>query len=309
MSACGIGNKQSLADRVVRAAERLEEAGTASGTIDASVALVKSAKPLVPGPPKILPGRITDVPIVVDLEEGSAAVGVKGGDPRTAVIVFRGTRMYQRIAPKTTSIAAAVLSSAASNLQPLIDAYHGITLVSPTETGPTTTSTTVKHAALQRRSRIPREWIAFDFGAIDKRDKTKRAGSLAINPTVILRLAKGVLTGSIERHGDHYEANVNRDKAERRLSEDERKELNKVFNANAIGGQTFKARIWLDGRGALRRFEVRLRQRLTSVDRADLTVTIDVDALGLPLHIAAPARAGTATVSSLGQLVTAVARA
>lgn len=309
LSACGLGAKQSLADRVVRAAERLEAAGTASGTIDASVALVKSDKPLVPGPPKILPGRITNVPIVLDLEDGSAAVGVKGGDPRTAVVVFRGTRMYQRIAPKTTSIASAVLSSAASNLQPLVDAYHGITLVSPTETGPTTTTTTIKHAALRRASRIPREWISFDYAEIDKKDKTKRAGSLAINPAVLLRLAKGVLTGSIERRGDLYEANVSRDKAERRLSEDERNELDKVFKANAVGGRTFKARIWLDERGELRRFEVRLRQRLTSVDRADLTVTIDVAGVGEPLHISAPARAGTATVSTLGQLVTAVARA
>jgi hypothetical protein len=308
-SSCSLGAKQTLADRVIRAADRLHAQGSATGTIDASVALVKSDKPLVPGPPKILPAKISDVPAVFDLARGDAAVGVKDGDPKTAVVVFRGTHMYQRIAPKTASVADAVLSSAASNLQPLVAAYHGITLENPKADAAATTTTTVKHAALRRVSRIPREWIAFDFSEIDKDDTTKRAGSFAINPTVLLRLAKGVLTGSIERHGDRYDANVNRDKAERRLDEDERKELDKMFKANAVSGRTFKARIWLDRAGALRRFEVRLRQRLTSIDRADLTVTMDIDEAGSPVRIAAPSRAATATVSTLGQLVTAVSRA
>ena len=88
----------------------------------------------------------------------------------------------------------------------------------------------------------------------------------------MLRLAGGVLTGSIERHADpktglvRYDANVSRDKAERRLNEDDRKLLDKVFRANVIGGRTFPARIWLDGDGNLRRFEVKLRQSLTNVD-------------------------------------------
>jgi hypothetical protein len=51
-----------------------------------------------------------------------------------------------------------------------------------------------------------------------------------------------------------------------------------------------------------------MRQHLTSVDRADLTVTIELDRTGLPLRIEAPDRKATATVSTLGQLVTSVAR-
>ena len=46
---------------------------------------------------------------------------MKGNDPSTAVLVFRGSDVYQRIAPKSLSVAAAVLSSAASNLEPLVD--------------------------------------------------------------------------------------------------------------------------------------------------------------------------------------------
>jgi hypothetical protein len=231
--------------------------------------------------------------------------------------------VYQRIAPKTTatgvaavlgqgSATVAALASAASNLQPLVDAYHGTTLnltgAAAVTSSSSTTTTTIAHAALRRASRIPREWIAFDYASLDKKDRNKRAGSFAINPAVLVRLVQGVLTGSIERHGDRYDANVNRDKAERHLSEDERKLLDKIFRANAISKRTFPAHIWLDRDGALRRFEVRMRQRLTSIDRADLTVRIDFDGVGSPIRIGAPDRRATATVSSLGQLVTSVAR-
>jgi hypothetical protein len=319
-TSCGLGAKQALADRIIAASKRLDAAGTATGTIDAEVALVKSDQPLVPGPPKILPGRITDVPSVFDLAHDSAAVGVKGDDPTTAVVVFRGSDLYQRIAPKTSAIAAAVLSSAASNLEPLVDAYHGITLAltAPADgaaTTSSTTTTTIKHAALQRASRIPREWIAFDFASLDSADSTKRAGSLAINPVVLLGLVKGTLTGSIERSATgesgltRYDGNVNRDKAERDLSDDEHKLLDKIFTANAVSGRTFPASIWLDGKGDIRRFRVRLRQHLTNVDRADLTITIDLRASDHRVRVGAPDSKATASVESLGQLVTAVARA
>jgi hypothetical protein len=320
-SGCGLGAKESLADRVERAGDRLESSGTATGTLAVSVKVLKAEDdPVVPGPPKILPSSIEKIPVALDLAHASAAVGIRDGDPTTAVLVFRGSNLYQRIAPKTTSIGAAVLgngastiaplASAASNLPPLAAAYVGATLgpAEPVATTSPSTATTVVHTALRRASRIPRKWVAFDFDGLDNDDSSTRAGSFAINPTVLLRLIHGVLTGSIERHGDRYDANVNRDKAERKLSEDERTVLDKIFRANAVSKRTFPAHIWLDRNGALARFEVRLRQHLTSVDRADLTVTIGLDRAGVPLHIGAPDRTTTATVATLGQLVTSVAR-
>jgi hypothetical protein len=300
---------------VTRASDRLEASATATGMLAVSVKVLKSEDhPIVPGPPKILPGTVNELPLLLDLTHDAAVVGVRGNDVKTAVVVFRGGDLYQRIAPKTASVASAILASAASNLQPLVDAYRGTTLnltgaSAPASTSSTTTTTTtIVHSALRRASRIPREWIAFDYDDLDKKDDTKRAGSFAISPTVVLHLVQGVLTGSIERHGDRYDANVNRDKAERHLSEDDRKLLDKIFRANAVSNHTFPAHIWLDGSGALRKFEVRMRQHLTSVDRADLTVTIELDRTGLPLRIEAPDRKATATVSTLGQLVTSVAR-
>jgi hypothetical protein len=118
-SACGLGAKESLADRVTRAGDRLRASGTASGVLAVDVKVLKSDDdPIIPGPPKILPGTVNQLPVVLDLAHDAAAVGVRGGDPKTAVVVFRGGNLYQRIAPKTTSIGAAtaILASAASNL-------------------------------------------------------------------------------------------------------------------------------------------------------------------------------------------------
>src|SRR5689334_2752760 len=94
-SGCGLGAKESLADRVTSAADRLEASGTASGMVAVSVKVLKSDDdPIVPGPPKILPGQITEVPIVVDVAHDAAAVGIRDKDPSTAVLVFRGSDLF-----------------------------------------------------------------------------------------------------------------------------------------------------------------------------------------------------------------------
>ena len=58
----------------------------------------KSDKPAVPGPPKIVPALTPQVPAVIDLRSGRAAIGVRDGDPSTGVLVFVGPDLYQRIA-------------------------------------------------------------------------------------------------------------------------------------------------------------------------------------------------------------------
>ena len=109
---------------------------------------------------------------------------------------------------------------------------------------------------------ISGSWIDFDYSSFPKRDKTKSAGSYAISPIVIERLALGALTGSIHQWAietvegvatTHYKMNVSCDKAERHLSDKQRQDLDKMFRANAIGGQVFAAEAWVDSTGTLRR--------------------------------------------------------
>jgi hypothetical protein len=121
-----------------------------------------------------------------------------------------------------------------------------------------------------------------------------------------------VLAGSIERRGAdadglvQYDANVSRDKAERKLSEDEREVLDKEFVANAVTRTVFPAKFWLDADGALVRMEVKLRQQLTNVDRADLTIRFDLSPVDSAVAIARPGNRGTVHVRTLGELVTTV---
>ena len=335
-SACSLGAKQSLADRIVNASKRLQASGGATATLAVKIALVKSDKPIVPGPPRILPAELPPVAALLDLRHGNAVVGVKSADPTTASLVFIGSDLYQRIPPKEVAAGSKVPSSAASNLLPLLAANGaqllstqtaadvgvqlpaGLAIPTTTSTSTSTTSTTVKPSALRRAPRVPRQWIAFDYSKIKDHDDTKRAGSYALNPDVLLRLLPGLLTGSIKQRGAdpvegpglmRYDANVSRDKADRRLSERDRKILDKMFTANAITARVFKTSIWLDGSGQLRRFTVTMRQGLTSIDRADLTVTLDVTAAGTEVAVPRPDPKATAVVGTLGQLVSSVSGA
>ena len=52
--------------------------------------------------------------------------------------------------------------------------------------------------------------------------------------------------------------------------------------------------------------KVTLRQQLSSIERADLSIRMVVGPDTKVLHIKAPGRRGTVRVSSLGQLVTTV---
>lgn len=336
MGACGLGSKQVLADRVINATHQLEADGTAEAALTIGIRIVPGKKPAQPGPARIAAFQLPALSALVDLRNGQAAVGVQNGDAGTAALLFLGSDIYERIPPKEATAGNRVRSQAASNLFPLIAAGNpqalelitrrqqpasppappGLPAVTTTTTttAPTTT-TTEKASPLRRAPRVPRQWIAFDYSKIKDRDSTKRAGSYAISPDAILRLGNGVLTGSIKRVGVEgtgedqlvrYDANVNRDKAERRLSEQQKKTLDKIFKANAVSARVFKARFWLDGHGRLRRMAVSLRQSLTNIDRADLNLTIDITKTGVPVAIPVPDPKATAVVGSLGQLVTSV---
>jgi hypothetical protein len=320
---CGLGDKEALADRIAVGLARLDDGGLVDATVAASITVVPSDQPAVPGPPRIIPARLDPVPSVLDLRRDQAAVGLTSPDPSSAAVVFLGGDLYQRIPPKTVTQTGDVPSSAATNLAAIVANFSAQAVAAQAEqaapgtdvTAPPEPTTTTAPSALRRTPRIPRQWIAFDYDALDDKDTTKRAGSLAINPVLLLELTRGVLTGSLERVATDepgltlYEANVNRDKAERRLSEERRKLIDKIYVANAVSKRTFPARIWLDDDGNLRRFEVTLRQALNNIDRADLLVTIDVSGVRDGGPIPKPDSKATASVGSLGQLVTAVSSA
>jgi hypothetical protein len=311
LGACGLGDRQAEADRIERAGKVLLASPSIGATLSAEVKIVKSDKPLIPGPPRVSPGLVKEVGVVMDPSEGRAAVGTDAALTRPPAIVFDGATMFQRIAVKTVTDPTAAVR-APSNFNAIANALSTQALVAPVV--PTTTTTTAPggdHPLLRRRLHIVRDWAKFDFAAIADHDRTKHAGSYAVNPVDLVRLSTGVLTGSIKRVGTtgdltRYDGNVSRDKAERKLSEDAREVLDKEFTANAITRRVFPATFWLDKDGRLAILRIAMRQQLTNVDRADLTITLVLAPFTKDVSIAAPSRTDSVTVSSLGQLVTTV---
>jgi hypothetical protein len=329
-TACSLGDKEAQADRVVAAGKRLLVAPSVDAVMNARVDIVPVAnRPINPGPPRIAPEGIAGVFTAINAPAGTAAVGIAtpGGNP---AILFTNDEIYQRITPKSVEAArnrltaivpsnfnalAATYSSQLVSLAPPPAPANAATTTSlalPQITLPTTTtSTTAAPSVLRRRVQIVREWAAFDYAAIPKHDKTKHAGSIAINPVDLLRLSQGVLAGSIKRRTDEaglvrYDVNVSRDKAERHLSEDARKILDKQFKANAVSRTVFPAKFWLDASGNLKRMQVTLRQQLTTIDRGDLTISFELSPAPKPYVVHKPGRQGTVHTRTLGELVTTV---
>ncbi|HZQ84090.1 MAG TPA: hypothetical protein VFA83_04590 [Acidimicrobiales bacterium] len=357
-SACSLGEKQAMTNRVIRAAALVGANGGVVATMVVDVKVIPSKLPIAPGPPKIVSNTANGISAVLDFKTSRAAVAFPAADPAQAAMVFIGSRVYQRTGIKAPAVQtpsaglAAIASGAApangvSGLQASATGRAGIdsnigalaasTVPVPTTTPagapsqpspstsstlpvltlPTTTSTTsttapASESRLHRPVRIQRQWIAFDYSSLPKRDKTKAAGSFAISPIVFERLILGTLTGSIRQQGTetidgvqtvHSTMNVSRDKIERHLPDRVRQDLDKMFRANAIGGQVFHAETWVDTGGRLRRFTVRMRQTLSRIDRADLTVTVDLAPADSPVAVPTPDPKTTAVVNQLGQLI------
>ena len=315
LSACGLGDREAQADRVIHAGEKLLATPSVAATVEATVTLVKSDKPIAPGPARLAPEHVSQIGAVINAPQNTAALGTNSANAEN-VIVFAGNKIYQRIASKSAASAKNALTTAVPSNFNALAAAMTTQLVAvpsvPVELVTSTTTTTAAPSKLRRRLQIVREWAAFDYAAIKDRDRTKHGGSLAVNPVDLLRLSRGVLAGSIKRRGVdasgrvEYDANVSRDKAERNLSEHEREILTKEFLANAITRRVFPAKFWLESDGSLARMQVKLRQQLSSVDRADLTVTFDFALQPDRVVIKPPGKQGTVHVRTLGELVTTV---
>lgn len=327
LGACGLGDRQAQADRISRAGERLLAAPSVDAVLHAQVrVLVPANKVVNPGPPRIAPENVNEIGVVLNGPAGTAAIGTNTKLNSNA-IVFVNDSIYQRIVQKAAGVAGnATTAEVPSNFNALAAAYTTAFLPpahatdAPTTTVPdfpgvviptTTTSTTTAPSVLRRRVQIVREWAAFDYAAIPDHDKTKHAGSLAINPVDLVRLARGVLAGSVKRRGSvggttSFSANVSRDKAEHKLNDAQRKILDKEFLANAVSRRVFPAEFVLDAQGNLKQMLVTLRQQLSPEARGDLTVSFSFTPRTEAVAITKPPKRGTVNSRTLGELVSTV---
>lgn len=156
-----------------------------------------------------------------------------------------------------------------------------------------------------RRDGVPaddaRPWVRLDLeqmredsGEISPFEGNAELILVALHPVLLVDLAAGTLTGSIETIGTEssggeqltgYEVNVALSKAigdtrRSRYPEDRREAIEQLIELLGVDGDVHPGEVWLDDRGDLRRFELRLRQRPLRGALFEAVATLDLDAPG-----------------------------
>lgn len=161
-----------------------------------------------------------------------------------------------------------------------------------------------------------RSWSKLNFATVGKKE-TNTLGGVGvvnpINPTYLLRLLAGTLSGSVQRIGTvviggvattHYRMNVDRAKAFSRLNDKDHQAVDKAFKSDNITGSVYKhAEVWVDAAGLPRRFIVRVHQQIDSDNVFGIVYSIDLVDFGPRVDIRAPSPDETAEVSNLNALL------
>lgn len=152
-------------------------------------------------------------------------------------------------------------------------------------------------------------------------ENTARAVS-ALHPTVFTDLVAGTLTGSIETAGSEtvagvettrYEVNVALDKAlgdqrRGRYPEDRREAFESLVEDLGIDGNVHSATVWLDDQDRLRRFRVDLDQKPLAKVRFGLVVTVEIGSYDAVHDLELPTPREVLTVDSVLRFVSTVTR-
>jgi hypothetical protein len=193
--------------------------------------------------------------------------------------------------------------------------------------GPVVYLKRVANAAQQESQFGFRDWSRLDFSKIKRKDRnTLGAVNLInpINPTYLVRLLRGTLSGSVRRLGTatvngtpttHYRMNVDRSKAYSRLGDKDRQAVDKAFSSNNFKGSVLKhAEAWIGADGLPRRFRLQFHQKFTIKVARDagvdvdfpLTYTIELSDFGKSVTIDQPRRESVARVDTLNALLESV---
>ena len=162
---------------------------------------------------------------------------------------------------------------------------------------------------------VPRVWLKLDFAKVNSNRKAELPGLTvfpSVPPTLLVRLLKGCLTGSVRVLGmedvdgvrtTHYRFNIDRDKATQGMSEKFRRNAELVFERSGFQGSVFRnAEVWLDEQGRPRRLVVRVHQKVRS-DLAIVGFSLNLKQFGQPVSIDQPISDATSTVADYPQLV------
>jgi hypothetical protein len=181
----------------------------------------------------------------------------------------------------------------------------------------------IEHTWLyQRRLGAPgssqRQWLRLDLAGLypdRKRLSTSTVGGNLVGPATVVDIVRGVLTGSVKADGQEtiagapttrYKVNVDLDKAFKHAPTSQREAFEAVRVLGGMTGVVHPGRVWLDPSGQLRRVELRLRQHFARNVTLELTVDMQLSALGGPVAIALPPKQEVADVGDVSALAAAM---
>lgn len=332
LSGCSIATKQARTAAIINAADQALGQHLVDGTLSVDVVPIPPRRPMPSGSGLIQPASVKSLPFVVEPSSQRAAVLGAGGQP---LMLFTGKLLYEN---RGDPSAVSNLSGFGGSLDNPTNVV-ALTVGSPAapktapglQMGSLSASAQAAMAVQARSSQSAgfgnRPWLELDYSTIARNQGGGRvAGSYAVSPWLMLELARGVLTGSVEpvsptagrnpaaaptsQATTVYKVNFGLDKATKHLSSSEQQVVARIMAANAIRGSVFPGYVWLTPEHHLGGLVIEFRQALSSEQQAVLAVTAVLSgqpaAAPTPLP-ALPAQDQVVTVSSLGSLVHAVA--
>ena len=291
-SACGLGDKQAAADRVVAARDATFESGGAIGTVTYEV----------------VPQIDEDSPAAgaaAALGDGAAAGLSRSFSVESQVLFQFPTQSVQAIVvPPANPLAALAAAAGGGEEQPAPAEGEAPAAEAPAEgetpaePAPAAAAPTEPTALFHRnttyvkrtnvRPTEKRLWAKLDFGRLPDDENPPSvdetpgaaiavAAANTMNPIYLLDIAEGVLAGSVTKGAvedidgvqtTRYEANISIDKAltDLDLSDDEFEIRALMFRLMRVRADVFPATFWVDPEGKLRKVQYEFEQ---SIDRRD----------------------------------------
>jgi hypothetical protein len=280
-SACGLGDKQAIADRLHASRRAVADASPVAGTLTYELRAAENTAPRAE-------------------EAQLAALGGASGPATASVqVVLDGRDRRARLSSPTVE-GAIERTTTFADTQLFLRRQNA----RPTE----------------RRiwARLDLDRIVEDERPLALREMTPPAVLSAvastINPVYLVELVEGALAGSVERQGPEtigdvavtrYEANISFDKALTGLDfDDEEREVRiRLFRLLGATADVVPAELWLDAEGRLRRLRLELDQRVDRQRANELVITLDLATFGDATSLDGPPAESIVTYERFGRLV------
>lgn len=281
-AACGLGDKQALADRIHASRQAVADASPAGGTLTYEL--------------RQTPGGSDSTAQLAALAGATGAVGA----PTISVQVVLDGRDRRARSSWPTVEGAVERTTTFHDTEVFVRRQNA--------------------RATERRTwaRLDLDKIVEDERPLALREMAPpavlNAVTTTVNPVYLLELVEGALAGSVERKGDdvigdvavaRYEANISFDKALTGLDfdDDEREVRLRLFRLLGVTKDVVPAELWLDAEGRLRRLRIELEQRVDRQRSIGLTVTLELASFGDATSLEGPPDESVVTYERFGRLV------